>query len=152
MIKSNMKRQVFFILAKFWMVFFVLFLGKYLIQFLYCMLYYLLMEENVQTAVHWCSFKTGVCKSFGIFTGSFKPVHYTFPNIYLMVDNWYFRVMFYYCKIRPRNRKNFGIYCSKFLVKRWFFVKQDFNYPSRIFFLFLVFNHFPFREICKGLY
>ena len=97
-------------------------------------------------------FKTGVCKNFGIFTGSFKPVHYTFPNIYLMVDNWYFRAMFYYCKIRPRNRKNFGIYCSKFLVKRWFFVKQDFNYPSRIFFLFLVFNHFPFREICKGLY
>ena len=41
------------------------------------------------------------------------PVHYTFPIFYtvipfLMIDNWYFRVMFYYCRIRPRKRKNFA--------------------------------------------
>ena len=36
-----------------------------------------------------------------------RPVHYTTINFYLMVDNWYFRVIFYYCKIRPHNRKNF---------------------------------------------
>ena len=30
-------------------------------------------------------------------------------NFYLMTDNWYFRVLFYYCKIRLRNRKNLAI-------------------------------------------
>ena len=38
-----------------------------------------------------------------------------FRNFYLMIDNWYFRVIFYYCKIRPRNRKNFAIDRSKFV-------------------------------------
>ena len=37
-----------------------------------------------------------------------RPVHYTTINFYLMVDNWYFRVIFYYCKIRPHNWKNFA--------------------------------------------
>ena len=34
-------------------------------------------------------------------------------NFYLMIDNWYFRVIFCYCKIRPRDRKNFAIDWSK---------------------------------------
>ena len=28
-----------------------------------------------------------------------RPVHYTFPKFYLTIDNLYFRVIFYYCKI-----------------------------------------------------
>ena len=40
-----------------------------------------------------------------------------FRNFYLMIDNWYFRVIFYYCKIRPRNRKNFAIDRSKFVFR-----------------------------------
>ena len=40
-----------------------------------------------------------------------------FRNFYLMIDNWYFRVIFYYCKIRPRNRKNFSIDRSKFVFR-----------------------------------
>ena len=36
---------------------------------------------------------------------------------YLMIDNWYFRVIFYYCKIRPRNRKNFAIDRSKLVFR-----------------------------------
>ena len=38
-----------------------------------------------------------------------RLVHYTIINFYLMVDNWYFRVILYYCKIGPRNRKNFAV-------------------------------------------
>ena len=40
-----------------------------------------------------------------------------FRNFYLMIDNWYFRVMFYYCKIRPPNRKNFAIARSKLVFR-----------------------------------
>ena len=36
-----------------------------------------------------------------------------FQNFYLMIDNWYFRVIFYYCKVRPHNRKNSAIDQSK---------------------------------------
>ena len=43
-----------------------------------------------------------------------RPVHYTFPKF---LFDWYFRVMFYYCKIRPRNRKNFAIDRSKFVFR-----------------------------------
>ena len=32
-------------------------------------------------------FKTGVLKNFAILTSSLRPVHYTFPKFYLMVDN-----------------------------------------------------------------
>ena len=95
-------------------------------------------------------FETGVLKNFAIFTCSLRPVHYTFPKFYLMIDNWYFRVIFYYCKIRPRNRKNFAIDSSKFLVRRWFFVKQYGFFSSKEFFyFFLLFTYFPFTEICK---
>ena len=41
----------------------------------------------------------------------------SFRNFYLMIDNWYFRVTFYYCKIRPRYRKNFAIDRSKLVFR-----------------------------------
>ena len=41
----------------------------------------------------------------------------TFQNFYLMIDNWYFRVIFYYCKIRLRNRKKLAIDRSKFVFR-----------------------------------
>ena len=42
-------------------------------------------------------------------------------NFYLMIDKWYYRVIFYYCKIRARNRKNVAIDRSK-LVFRYFII------------------------------
>ena len=75
------------------------------------------------------------------------PVSYTFSKFYVMIDTRYSRVLFYYCKIRPRNRKNFMIDESKFLVKRWFILNLDFNSPSRF---LLLFNHLAFKEICKN--
>ena len=52
-------------------------------------------------------------------------------------------VIFCYFKIR-----NFTIDLPKFLVKRCFFLNQDFNSPSKI---VLLFNHFAFTKICKEL-
>ena len=63
-------------------------------------------------------------------------VHCTSPKLYVMMDIRYLKVKFYYCKIRPRSRKNFTIDRSKFLVKICFFLNQDFNSPSKIFLLF----------------
>ena len=61
--------KVFFHLAKFWTVFLLfVFLRKCPLQFPCCLLCYLLMWENVQTAVQMFS-KTGVLKNFKIFTG-----------------------------------------------------------------------------------
>ena len=40
-----------------------------------------------------------------------------FRNFYLIIHNWYFRVIFYYCKIRPSNRKNFAIDQSKLVFR-----------------------------------
>ena len=71
-----------------------------------------------------------------VFTCSLRPVPYTFPKFYFMIDNSYFRAIFYYCKIGPRNRKNFAIDWSEFLVKRWFFVKQFGFFSSKDFFFF----------------
>ena len=48
-----------------------------------------------------------------------------------MIDIRYFKVIFYYCKVTPRNRKNFEIDRSEFLGKRWFFLNKDFNSPSK---------------------
>ena len=79
-------------------------------------------------------FKTGVLTNFAIFTCSLRPVHYTFPKFYVMIDNWYFTVIFYYCKIRSGNRKNFAIDISKFLLKRWLFVKQHGFFSFKDFF------------------
>ena len=68
------------------------------------------------------------------FYGTF--VHCTSPKLYVMMDIRYLKVKFYYCKIRPRSRKNFTIDRSKFLVKICFFLNQEFNSPSKIFLLF----------------
>ena len=38
-------------------------------------------------------------------------------NCKFLFDNSYFRVVFYYCKIRPPNRKNFAIDRSKFVFR-----------------------------------
>ena len=63
--QEHHEKASFFHLANF----FVLFLRKCPLQFLCCLLYDLLMQENVQTAVHRCSSKTGVLKNFAICTG-----------------------------------------------------------------------------------
>ena len=73
-------------------------------------------------------------------------VHYTSPKFYVMMDIRYLKVVFCYCKIRPRSRNNFTIDQSKFLVKRCFFLNQDFNFPSKFFSLF---NHFAFTKTWK---
>ena len=133
---------------------------KSLLHLLCCLLCYLLLWENVQTAVRRCSskqvflkrkqpvlkplfnkvlgpkacifiwketlkqvFSCEYCKKILVQLFYRRPVYYTFPKFYLMIDNWYFRVIFNYCKIRPPNRKNFVIDQSKFLVKGWFFLK-----------------------------
>ena len=66
----------------------------------------------------------------------------------MMINIKCLKVIFCYCDIRPRSRKNFMIDRSKFLVKRCFFLNQDFNSPSKI---FLLFHHFAFANICKGV-
>ena len=45
----------------------------------------------------------------------------------------YLKVIFDCCKIRPHKRENFTVDRSEFLVKRCFFLNQDFNFPLRIF-------------------
>ena len=40
-----------------------------------------------------------------------------FQNFYLMIGNWYFRVIFCYRKIRSRNRNNFALDQSKFVFR-----------------------------------
>ena len=139
--QEHHEKASFFHLAKFWMVFCLfLFLRKYLLQFLCCLLCYLFIEETFKQPF------TDVLKNFAIFTCSLRPVHYTFPKFYLMIDNLYFRVIFYYCKIRPRNRKNFATDWSEFLLKRWFYVKQH-DFSSNDFFLFFFFFSFFFLAI-----
>ena len=56
-------------------------------------------------------------------------VHYTSPKFYVIMDIRYLKVVFCYCKIRPKSRNNFTIDQLKFLVKRCFFLNQDFNLP-----------------------
>ena len=43
---------------------------------------------------------------------------YTFSKFFAMMNIRCLKVIFYYCKIRPRGRKNFMTDRSKFLVKR----------------------------------
>ena len=66
----------------------------------------------------------------------------------MVTDIRYLMVIFCYSKIRPHSRRNFTTERLKFLVKICFFLKQDFNSPSKI---FLLFNHFVFTKICKAL-
>ena len=77
-------------------------------------------------------------------------IHYIFPRFYVMIDIRYFRVIFYYYKIRAHNKKDFATDQSKFLLKGWIFLNLDFNSPSRIFF-FLLFSYLAFTETCKEL-
>ena len=138
--------------------FFVLFLRKYPLEFPCCLLCYLLMKENFQTAVHWCSSKQVFLKILQysqesvlkplfnkvsglkacIFIQKETPTQVFFCeycevfkkrfliedlfiipfwNFCLIIDNGYFRVTFYYCKIRPYDRKNFAIDRSKFVFR-----------------------------------
>ena len=166
-------KDKFFHLAKFLMFFFFGFvfekMSSSIPMFLVMLFTHVGKRLNSRSQMF---FKTGVLKSFAIFTEqnlcwslflikfqhcrpafSFKKrlqhryfsvniakflrrsfyrrsVHYTFPNVFLMIDDLYFRVIFYYCKIRPRNRNNFVTDRSKF-------------------FSFLLFNHFAFTDICK---
>ena len=63
----------------------------------------ILIKKESPTQVFSC----GYCKIFkDIFFIEHRLVHYTFPKF---IDIRYFRAIFYYCKIRPRNRKNFPI-------------------------------------------
>ena len=65
------------------------------------------------------------CEYYKIFKNSFFK-----ERLFIVViDIRYFKVIFYYCKIRPRNRKSFTIDRSK-----CFFLNQDFNSSSMIFF------------------
>ena len=73
-------------------------------------------------------------------------VYYTFRKVYVVMNIRCLKVIFYYCKIRSRSRKNFMIDWSKFLVKRCLFLSQNLNSPSK---MFLLFNHQ--LKICKGV-
>ena len=134
-----MKRQVFFHLAKFWMVSWFCFVFEEISSSIPMLLVTFLAHRRKRSnSLSQMFFKTGVLKNFAVFTCSLRPVYYTFPKFYLMIDNWYCRVIFYYCKIRPRNRKNFAIDWSKFLMKRWFFIKQYEFFSSKDFFFFAI--------------
>ena len=70
------------------------------------------------------------CEYFEVFKNSFLIGDlFIIPigNLYLGIDNWYFRVIFYYCKIRPGNRET----------------SQQINQNLSLFF------HFPFKETCQ---
>ena len=86
------------------------------------------IKRETPTQVFFCEY----CKIFKNII--LFPVHYTFPKFYVMIVIRCFQVAFYYRKIRPGNRKNFTIDRSRFIVKRCFFLKQEFDSPSRIFF------------------
>ena len=71
-----------------------------------------------------------------------RPVHYTFTKFYLIIDNWDFRVIFYYFEIMPCNRKNFAVDRWKYLVKRWFFSNKISILLQRFFFVCFFFFFF----------
>ena len=68
------------------------------------------------------------CEYWEIFRKSFftehLPVH--FPEFYVRIGIRYSRVAFYYCKIKPRNRKNLAVDRSKFPMKRLVFSQLSF--------------------------
>ena len=66
-----------------------------------------------------CSVRKRVLGNFAKFTGKhlifiWRPVHYSFLKVLFDDRNWYRKVIFYHCKFRTRNRKNFAIDRSKF--------------------------------------
>ena len=152
-----MKRQVFFIQLSFRMFVFCFEKLSFSLHVLLVMLFpHVGKCSNSRSQMF---FKTGVLENFAIFTGkhlcqslfliklrgrspafSLKkqmfyriPVHFIFLKIYVMTDIRYLKVIFDCCKIRPHNRENFTVDRSEFLVKRCFFLNQDFNSPLRIF-------------------
>ena len=74
---------------------------------------YIFIEKEAPTQVFFCEYCRVFKNSFFIEDLLIIP----FQNFYLMIDSWYFRVIFYYCKIRPRNRKNFAIDRSKLVFR-----------------------------------
>ena len=62
------------------------------------------------------------------------PLHCIVPKFYVIIDIRCFRVIFYYCKIRPSNRKNFTIDQLKILMKRWVFSQLRFQFSFKDFF------------------
>ena len=71
------------------------------------------IEKEAPTQVFFCEYCEIFKNSFFIEDLLIIP----FRNFYLMIDNWYFRVIFYYCKIRPRYRKDFAIDRSKLVFR-----------------------------------
>ena len=60
--------------------------------------------------------KTGILKIFAIYTGKNLCLRFFLIKFIIPVHcTLYFRVTFYYYKIRPQNRKNFAIDRSKFV-------------------------------------
>ena len=120
----------FFHLAKFWMDFFCFVSEKILSSIPMLLVMLIAQVGKRSNSRSWMFSKAGVLKNFAIFTGtnlcwSLFSIHFkywrpaflfkkrlqcsciedlfitSFQNFYLMIDNnWYFRVIVYYCKIR----------------------------------------------------
>ena len=85
------------------------------------------------------------CEYCKIFLWNISSLY--FSEIYVMVDIRYFKVLFYSCQIRPRNRKNFTI--DRWKLWRDVFFSTKVWVPLQGY--FLPFNHFVFTEIWKEL-
>ena len=96
--RSNSRSQIFFKTGV--LKYFAMFTGKYL-----CWSRFLIKFQNWRSAF---LYKKGLQhRYFYVNIGKLlkrhfysRPVHYTFPKFYLMKDNCYFRVKFYYCRLR----------------------------------------------------
>ena len=123
MIKSIMKKQVFFIYLSFRMVFFVLSLRKCLFQFLCCLLCYLLMQETFQTAAHKCSSKQVFLK--------FRNIHRKAPELKPLFNKVSgLKACFLFKKETP-TQVFFWEYCEIF--ENGFFIEDLFVIPFRNF-------------------
>ena len=98
--RSNSRSQMF---SKIWVLKnFAIFTGKNLCCSLFLIKFQdwrpkFLFKKRFQRRFFFCEY----CK---IFKNSFfieGLLIIPFRNFYLMIGNWYFRVIFYYCKIRP---------------------------------------------------
>ena len=145
MIKSIMKRQILFHLAKFWMGFFC-FVFEEISSAIPVLLVMLFAHGGKRSnSLSQMFFKTSVLT---IFTCSLRPVHYIFPKFYLMVDNWYFRVKFYYCKIRPVTERTSRQINQNFLWRDGFLSNKISILLERFFFLFfLCYSFSVYRDL-----
>ena len=96
--RSNSRSQMFFRTS--FLKNFAIFTGKYLCWSLFLIRFQdwrpaFLFKKRLQHRFSFCQY----CKIFknGFFYR--RPVHYTIPKFYLIIDNWYFRVRFCYCKL-----------------------------------------------------